>query len=217
MVHTPNARHALILLAVARPPYDAVVVDCGLSVRAPRTLACVAPVQAMFLRWPWLPVVLITGTKQRDRFTADVLLTGVHAVVGGLRRRPLRTVLHGALRSQGERVLRTAANVAMIRRVSAFLHEHTGDRPTLAHLAAMAAMSRSHFSRTFHAVNGMALRAYVADLRLKRAHTLLLESNLTLTAVAIDAGFYDLPHFDKAFRKRLGCSSQAFRRRYGHA
>ena len=85
---------------------------------------------------------------------------------------------------------------------------------TLGELATTAAMSRSHFSHTFHTVAGMALRDYVRDLRLQHAHRLILNSPLSLTDVAIDSGFYDLPHLDKAFRQRIGVSPQEYRSRY---
>jgi transcriptional regulator GlxA family with amidase domain len=37
---------------------------------------------------------------------------------------------------------------------------------------------------------------------------------LSVTAVAVECGFYDLPHLDKAFRRHLGMSPHAFRARY---
>jgi transcriptional regulator GlxA family with amidase domain len=169
----------------------------------------------MFERWPWLPVVLLSGARDRDRLAADVLLTGVRAVVlDTLGRRRLRDVLGRVVGNRGEPVLRTAVNVATIQRIFGVLQQPGTEQPTVPTLARMAAMSPSHFSRTFRAVSGMAFRTYVRDLRLKRAHALLLGSDLSLTAVAIESGFYDLPHFDKAFRRRLGGSPHAFRRRY---
>jgi transcriptional regulator GlxA family with amidase domain len=63
-------------------------------------------------------------------------------------------------------------------------------------------------------VIGMPLRDYIRDLRLRRAHNLLQTSAMSITTIAIDAGFYDLPHFDKAFRHRIGLSPQAYRVRY---
>ena len=79
----------------------------------------------------------------------------------------------------------------------------------------MAAMSPSYFSHVFHAVIGMPLRDCLREIQLKRAHELLVGSALSLTTIAVDAGFYDLPHFDKAFRQRLGMTPQEFRRRHG--
>jgi AraC family transcriptional regulator len=59
----------------------------------------------------------------------------------------------------------------------------------------------------------MSLRAYVTSRRLRLASDLLQNSQCSITVVAVDCGFYDLPHFDKAFRKTLGVSPQEFRRR----
>jgi len=83
--------------------------------------------------------------------------------------------------------------------------------PPLTVLAATVAMSRSHFSRTFHAVAGISLRDYVRDLRLKRAQERMLASRLSLSAVVSETGFYDLPHFNKAFHRRFGMSPTRFR------
>jgi AraC-like DNA-binding protein len=105
----------------------------------------------------------------------------------------------------------TQRNIAVIAHVREFLENHYADVPSLPELAAMAGMSRSHFSRTFHAVVGTPLRQYVGDLRLQRACALLRQSTLSLTAIAMECGFYDLPHLDKAFRRRFGMAPQRFR------
>ena len=56
--------------------------------------------------------------------------------------------------------------IVTMRRILAFLGRHLGENSTLGELAAMAAMSRSHFSHTFHAVFGQPLLVdYVRDLR----------------------------------------------------
>ena len=38
----------------------------------------------------------------------------------------------------------------------------------------------------------------------------------SLTNVALDAGFYDLPHLDKVFRERYGVSPSEFRKTQRH-
>jgi len=78
----------------------------------------------------------------------------------------------------------------------------------------MASKSRPHFSHLFHAVLGMPLREYVRTVRLERAYRLLLTTPLSLTAIAAEAGFYDLPHLDKAFRHRLGMTLRDFQLRH---
>jgi len=192
--------------------FDVVIVECFSERRSDRP-RCVGLIQAMFRRWPWLPVVLI-GEAPVERLRADVLLTGVRDFLtkGCSVSNLVRSVARVA-RRRGARVP-SAANVATIRHAFTLLDEHVGEAPSLRELARMAEMSRSHFSRTFHSVAGMPLRGYVRELRLKRAHALLVAGQLSLTAVAVESGFYDLPHLDKAFRRRLGISPRAFQSRH---
>ena len=101
-----------------------------------------------------------------------------------------------------------------MKRIGDFLGEHAGESFTLTELARMASMSRSHFSRMFHTILGMPLREYIRSLRLEHAHHLLVSTPASLTAIAAETGFYDLPHFDKAFRQRVGMTPQGFRLRH---
>ena len=105
-------------------------------------------------------------------------------------------------------------SVARIKRVLVILDGHVGQRHGLNELAALAGLSRSYFSRTFHTVVGMPLRDYLRVLKLKRALELVRTSGRSLTDIAVEAGFYDLPHLDKVFRQRLGTSPYKFRARH---
>jgi len=214
VVEATGSAKALWQLSNSRP-FDVVVLQCGLGERRQNHTGCVDLIQSIFRRWPWMPVVLVGAATERLR--ADVLLTGVRAfltpgsTIGNLTRLVARVA-----RRHGTPVPSTGS-VATMRRVFALLDEHAGETPSLRDLARMTEMSRSHFSRKFHSVAGMPLRGYVRELRLKRAHELLVSGKLSLTAVAMESGFYDLPHFDKAFRRRLGTSPRAFRARHAHA
>jgi AraC family transcriptional regulator len=107
----------------------------------------------------------------------------------------------------------SARNIAKIKRVLAILDGHVGQRHALDELAAMAGLSRWYFSRTFHTVAGMPLRDYLRAVKLKRALELVRASTRSLTDIAVESGFYDLPHLDKAFRQRVGTSPYNFRAR----
>lgn len=96
-------------------------------------------------------------------------------------------------------------------RIVEFLTGHLVETPAFRELAAMAGMSRSHFSRTFHAIVGKSLRQYILQQRIDRARELLQHSDLSVTAIAAECGFYDLPHLNKAFRRRFGVSPHRFR------
>jgi transcriptional regulator GlxA family with amidase domain len=91
------------------------------------------------------------------------------------------------------------------------LDSYADQHHALNELAELAGLSRFYFSRTFRAVVGRSLRDYLRDLKLRRAIELLRISGRPLTDLAVEAGFYDLPHLDKVFRQRLGTSPYRFR------
>ena len=107
-----------------------------------------------------------------------------------------------------------ARNIAKIKRILTILDGHVGQRHELDELAAIAGLSRSYFSRIFHAVAGMSLRDYLRAVKLKRAIELVRSSTRSLTDIAVESGFYDLAHRDKAFRQRFGTSPYDFRARH---
>jgi AraC-like DNA-binding protein len=59
-------------------------------------------------------------------------------------------------------------------------------------------------SRWFHAETGVPLRLYMQRLRLRRALMYMLDEKRSLTAIAIELGFYDESHFSKAFHAEFG-------------
>lgn len=213
-----DASQALSFLAnQAARGLDLVIVDCllpepGAPPHGAVTPAGVELVRVIRARWPWLTVVAITGAldaetllREARRFgAADVLRKpfGVGELSDLLGRLPVRRV--PATRGGGD--------VAM-KRVIGFIGEHYTESLGLRDLAGMAAMSRSHFCRMFRAATGVAFRDYVRTLRLRRAEEMLRRPRASFTAIALEVGFYDLAHFDKAFRKRFGVSPSEFVRR----
>ena len=98
--------------------------------------------------------------------------------------------------------------------VRRLLEQNIEDVPSLAELAEAVGMDRFHLSRTFRKCVGMSLRVYVRELRLKRACELLAMSQYSITTTSFECGFYDLPHFDRAFRRRFGITPSEYRRQH---
>jgi AraC-like DNA-binding protein len=216
VVKTRRVSDARNLLMVSNAYFDAMIVTCLISPKRPHQFPGVPLVATVFQHRPWLPVIVIGHARERARLISQLLPSGVRAVLARtIRADMLRKVVARVMRKPGRGAPAGAVAIASIRRTLAYLAGQIGEPLILEDLAKMAAMSRSHFSHTFHAVAGMPLRDYVRDLRLKEANHLLLGSGLSITVVAIEAGFYDLPHFDKIFRQRFDMSPNDFRRHYG--
>jgi AraC family transcriptional regulator len=79
-------------------------------------------------------------------------------------------------------------------------------------LAREAALSPFHFLRLFAKVLGVTPHQYLVRTRLRRAAGLLAEGGLSVTEVALEAGFEDLSNFVRSFRRAAGASPGEFRR-----
>jgi AraC-like DNA-binding protein len=80
-------------------------------------------------------------------------------------------------------------------------------------VAARQKVSPRYVQRLFDE-RGSTFTEYVMEQRLGRAHRLLSDPQLsyrTLTAIAFGAGFNDLSHFQRRFRRRYGASPSEFR------
>jgi transcriptional regulator GlxA family with amidase domain len=98
--------------------------------------------------------------------------------------------------------------------VRRLLAQNIEEIPSLTELAEAVGMDRFRLSRTFRKYVGMSVRAYVRELRLKRACELLAMSRSSITTTSFECGFYDLPHFDRAFRGRFGITPTEYRRQH---
>jgi AraC-like DNA-binding protein len=196
-------------------PYRVDAVLVGWLIAGPRRPGCMPFVLKVFDEWPWVPIVVLCPARQVERLRAETLVTGVRSFL----RTPftgvqLRRSLEPVVTRHGPGGPGSASMIRVMKRVRDYVADHLADAPRLDDLSVIAGMSRTAFSRRFHAVVGVSLRQHLRDLRLRQATNLLLTTRLAITDIAVESGFYDLPHLDKAFRKRLGTSPVRFRRRH---
>jgi AraC-like DNA-binding protein len=210
VLEAQGLRRGLALLRAQTGRVDLVVVMGLTQASGTPYVAGVSLLTDIFRHWPWIPVLVFAHPGPHTGLRADVLMSGVRAVLPHPAPGPtLKRAIRGILSRAPRRDPRHGATA--MKRVRAFLDEHDDSRCRLPDLARRAGLSRSYFSTRFHAVHGMSLREYRRTRRLARAHHLMMTTTLSLAAVAAEAGFYDLPHFDKAFRGRLGMTPREFR------
>ena len=102
-----------------------------------------------------------------------------------------------------------------IRAVISYIHSHTLDYevmiPTLKNIAHL---SESRLSHLFKANVGISLKKYLVWHKLKTTINQLLQNDDDLFTALIQSGFYDQPHFSKAFKTMLGIApSKAYNSR----
>lgn len=93
-----------------------------------------------------------------------------------------------------------------------WIDAHLAEDLRVERLAELLHLSVTHFSRTFGASVGISPHEYVRELRLRRAHDLLLSSNEPVSEIAGLTGFADQSHLTRWFKQRFGESPGSFRR-----
>ena len=99
-----------------------------------------------------------------------------------------------------------------IETVCNYLLEHHSEQITLAEAASVAAMTPAAFSRFFHRSMGKPFTQYLNQLRVHRACTLLLTSDIPIIDIAAAAGFVNLSNFNRRFRQHKGTTPSEYRR-----
>jgi len=82
---------------------------------------------------------------------------------------------------------------------------------TLDELAAVAGLSRYHFVRAFSRSFGMTPHAWQIDQRIQRARG-LLDQGMGLADTALQLGFADQSHFQRAFKQRVAATPGEYQR-----
>lgn len=98
-------------------------------------------------------------------------------------------------------------------RVWDYIHDHPQGDLSLDALAAVAALSRFHFHRVFHAMTGQTVAGAVRRMRLYRASVGLVQGDTALTKLADAAGYGSLNAFSRAFTEAFGLTPAVFRAR----
>jgi AraC family transcriptional regulator len=79
-------------------------------------------------------------------------------------------------------------------------------------LAAIAGISSYHFIRQFKKSMNVSPLQYIIGLRMEAAKKLLMQSDLSITEIALEVGYDSISHFINLFKRHTGVTPAQFRR-----
>lgn len=92
-----------------------------------------------------------------------------------------------------------------------YIDRHLNDSLSLKELSDRAGYAPSYFCTLFSRVNGQRLTEYINQRRVSRAQELLRGSNLKIAEICYQAGFNDVAHFNRTFKRVVGITPNQYR------
>jgi AraC-like DNA-binding protein len=124
-----------------------------------------------------------------------------------LRRQVDPKTLEGAADDGKERLLAWQA-----RKVLDYIDRNITNRVLVADLCALVCRSEAHFSRSFRGTFGCTPHAFVVRRRVELTANYMLQTDMSLSDIALGCGFVDQAHLCKHFRVVTGETPGAWRR-----
>ena len=109
------------------------------------------------------------------------------------------------------RVLNFTRQYLKIQNAVQYLDGHLTEEIRLEQLAGIAHMNACYFSTLFRRLMGLTPFAYLNKKRVEHASRLLLTTAKSITEIAVESGFCNIPYFNRVFRRFMGRSPGQFR------
>jgi AraC-like DNA-binding protein len=98
------------------------------------------------------------------------------------------------------------------RKVRDYIDSHITEPVLVADLCALVQRSEAHFSRSFRRTFGQSPHSFVVRRRVELAARYMLQTDASLSEIALRSGFTDQAHLCKHFRQAAGQTPAAWRR-----
>ncbi|QGQ99307.1 AraC family transcriptional regulator [Paenibacillus psychroresistens] len=95
--------------------------------------------------------------------------------------------------------------------ILSYINEHYMVKLTLPMLARRAGISEGHYTVLFKKHTGTTMTNYLHHIRIEKAKTMFLQTDLLAKEIAQKVGFNDYFHFSKIFKKTTGYSPTSFK------
>lgn len=98
-----------------------------------------------------------------------------------------------------------------LRDVQAYLNEHFHEQPDVEALAKLAGVRATRLAEVFREKLGCSVGDYLRSRRLEFVVQRLASSQMPLSHVAVEAGFYDQSHLTRVFKRHTGMTPGRYR------
>ena len=98
-------------------------------------------------------------------------------------------------------------------RITTYMREHYQEELKLTEIASMFGYSDAYLSRMFQKYANVNFKTYLQDIRMTYAYRELLNTDKTISQIAMDNGFSSNRAFSREFQKRYGILPSELKRK----
>ncbi|MEG1873988.1 MAG: response regulator [Angelakisella sp.] len=102
-----------------------------------------------------------------------------------------------------------------INSVNRYIEEHLSEELSREELAEQVYLNPAYLSRLYHKETGESISEHIARVRMDRIKEYLSHTDLSISAIAYQVGYTNLPYFSKLFRKETGMTPLEYRKKSG--
>lgn len=157
-----------------------------------------------------IPVIVVTGKVLTESDMAR-LNQGVAAVLGKGLFSIEETITHIGDALEHKRKLSEESR-HLVRSAMGYIHENYAAPLSRRDIAQHVGITEDHLTFCFRRELGTTPIAYLQRYRINQSKRLLMESQQTITEIALNVGFSDSGYFSRVFRRETGSSPEMFRR-----
>lgn len=99
-----------------------------------------------------------------------------------------------------------------IKPVLEYIEDHYGEQLSLDILSTVAGMNARYFCKVFYSLTNTTPMNYVNFFRIEQASFLLDSTDMSITEIAVNCGFWESSYFTKVFKKFKGTTPHLYRR-----
>ena len=156
-----------------------------------------------------IPVIIVTG-----RLLTDMEMSRLNQGVAAVLQKGLfsldETVEHISTALERKRRISGDAQ-QLVRKAMAYIHEHYSELISRRDIAQQVNIAEDYLTFCFRQELGTTPIKYLQRYRLNQARSLLLESEKTITEIALMVGFSDAGYFSRLFHREVGVSPDKYR------
>ena len=112
-----------------------------------------------------------------------------------------------------ESELKTSRRLDALSKITTYMREHYKEDLRLSGLASMFGYSDAYLSRMFQKYANVNFKTYLQDIRMTYAYRELLNTDKTISQIAMDNGFSSNRAFSREFQKRYGILPSELKRK----